>query len=224
MSGTDSGTGIAGTTFTHYEYPGLYAYDDFHHCGLSGSSDDIFSYRNRDEVQTCELVNLADLNTGSRTVQAKVAGYLNDMVSLGVAGFRIDAAKHIAQAELKAILDKVNNTGEGKRPYIYQEVIEGAGEPITAKEYVDIGDVSEFKYSARIGPTFLSGRLADLEQFGMTGSFLPSEIGIVFTDNHDNQRGHGSGRNRSNFQGRTALQPGEHVHARMALRIPAGYV
>ena len=33
MSGIDGGTGFAGTEFTHYEYPGLYGEDDFHHCG-----------------------------------------------------------------------------------------------------------------------------------------------------------------------------------------------
>lgn len=59
MSGADSGTGVAGSSFTHYVYPGIYEYQDFHHCGLE-PGDDIVNYDNRLEVQTCELVNLAE--------------------------------------------------------------------------------------------------------------------------------------------------------------------
>jgi alpha-amylase len=193
MSGMESGTGIAGSTFSHYDYPGLYGFDDFHHCGLSGSSDDIYNYRNREEVQTCELVNLADLDTASSKVQDTIAAYLNDLLGLGVTGFRVDATKHIDTNELKAILDKLNTRANGERPYIYQEVIEASGEPILAKEYFQNGDVSEFKFSNRLGPAFHRGKLADLQEFAMTAAFMPSDVAIVFTNNHDNQRGHGSG-------------------------------
>jgi alpha-amylase len=193
MSGMDGGTGIAGSPFTHYDYPGLYEEKDFHHCGLTGKSDDIFNYRDRAEVQTCELVNLADLDTGSSKVQDRIAAYLNDMVSLGVAGFRIDASKHIDAVELGTILGKLNDKTSGGKPYIYQEVIEASGEPIRASEYFTNGDVSEFKYSTRLGPNFRFGQLPGMEEFALTGSFIPSDKAIVFTDNHDNQRGHGAG-------------------------------
>jgi alpha-amylase len=189
MTGVDSGTGIAGSTFTHYDYPGIYGNDDFHHCGLSGKSDDIYSYRNREEVQTCELLNLADLNTGSGKVQDRIAAYMNDLLSLGVAGFRIDASKHMDTNEIHAIVGKLNKIGDGKEPYIFQEVIEGAGEPIMAKEYFQNGDVTEFKYTNRLGPNFRNGSLANLEEFTRVGAFMASDIAIVFTDNHDNQRG-----------------------------------
>ena len=59
MSGSDSGTGVAGSSYTHYNYPGIYQTQDFHHCGLE-PGDDIVNYNNRVEVQTCELVNLAE--------------------------------------------------------------------------------------------------------------------------------------------------------------------
>ena len=59
MSGSDSGTGVADSSYTHYVYPGIYQNQDFHHCGLE-SGDDIVNYQNRVEVQTCELVNLAE--------------------------------------------------------------------------------------------------------------------------------------------------------------------
>ena len=59
MAGVASGTGTAGTNFTHYSYPDLYENDNFHHCGLE-PGDDIVNYDNAVEVQTCELVNLAE--------------------------------------------------------------------------------------------------------------------------------------------------------------------
>jgi alpha-amylase len=190
MAGVDSGTGNAGSSFTHYDYPGIYQFQDFHHCGLN-PNDDIMSYSDRGEVQNCELLNLADLNTGAAYVQDRLAAYMNDMLSLGVTGFRIDASKHIDTNELKTILGKLNNRTDGERPYIYQEVIEGGREPIKASEYVQNGDVTEFKYGTLLGLVFRAGKLDGLREFGMTPVFLPSNAAIVFTDNHDNQRGHG---------------------------------
>jgi alpha-amylase len=187
MTGADSGTGNAGTTFTHYAYPGLYQYEDFHHCGMNGN-DDIVSYQNRTEVQTCELLNLADLNTGSVHVQDTLAGYLNNLLSMGVAGFRIDAAKHIAAQELHTIQGKINKTLSGAQPYIYQEVIEGASEPIKAGEYTMNGNVTEFKYGDLLSTVISSGSLADLSSFGSASVFLPSNSAMVFIDNHDTQR------------------------------------
>lgn len=59
MSGADSGTGVAGSSFTHYNYPGTYEVQDFHHCGLE-PNDDIVNYDNAVEVQTCQLEGLAE--------------------------------------------------------------------------------------------------------------------------------------------------------------------
>lgn len=77
MSGAESGTGVGGSSFTHYNYPGIYQNQasedlilsfpteswsylpqDFHHCHEPGS--DIGDYNDRMEVQSCELVNLAE--------------------------------------------------------------------------------------------------------------------------------------------------------------------
>ncbi len=45
--------------FTYYNYPGIYNYSDFHHCGLE-PNDDIVNYGNAQEVWTCQLVGLAE--------------------------------------------------------------------------------------------------------------------------------------------------------------------
>lgn len=185
MAGVDSGVGSAGTAFEHYNYPGTYGPQDFHDCNQN-PADDIQDYQDVEEVQTCELVNLADLNTGSEYVRDRIAAYLNDLLSLGVAGFRIDASKHMSAADLAAIIGRLDSD-----PYIFQEVIDQGGEPIAAADYLGNGDVTEFKYSVNIGRVFRSGRLAELANFGEGWGFMPSDKGIVFTDNHDNQRGHG---------------------------------
>lgn len=193
-TGVGNGTGYAGSTYTSYNYPGNYQTQDFHHCGRNGN-DDIVNYQDRWEVQNCELVNLADLNTGAEYVRNKLAAYMNDLLSLGVAGFRVDAAKHIDTNDLKAIVAKLNNTNWGTRPYVYQEVIDQGGEPITAGEYFQNGDVTEFKYSVKIGDTFRNGKLDWLSNFGTPWGFMASDMAVVFTDNHDNQRGHGGAGN-----------------------------
>ena len=51
--------GIGGSYFTQYVYPGIYESQDFHYCGLEPNND-IVNYHNRLEVQTCQLVGLAE--------------------------------------------------------------------------------------------------------------------------------------------------------------------
>lgn len=187
MTGRDRGVGSAGSSYEHYDYPGLYSYQDFHHCGRNGN-DDIKNYNDKYEVQNCELLNLADLDTSSSYVQGKIVDYLNHLIDLGVAGFRFDASKHMDTNEIQNIVNRLKGN-----PYIYQEVIEAPQEPIKAKDYFKNGDVTEFQYSKKISQTFFNGKLAWLERFGEDWGFMPSMNAIVFVDNHDNQRGHGSG-------------------------------
>ena len=60
-------------------------------------------------------------------MRSTIAEYLNRLIDIGVAGFRIDASKHMWPGDIKAILDKLHNLNiswfpEGSRPFIYQEV------------------------------------------------------------------------------------------------------
>lgn len=187
MTGRDHGTGSAGTRYSHYDYPGLFSPEDFHDCGRHGDND-IRNYGDRFEVQTCELLNLADLDTGAEAVRSKIAAYLQDLRAMGVAGFRVDAAKHMDAGEIFSILGGVRGV-----PYVFQEVIDLGGEPIRAHEYFRTGAVTEFRFSNEIGRVFDHGKLAWLHEFGEPWGFMASEKAVVFTDNHDNQRGHGGG-------------------------------
>jgi len=92
MTNTPSpGVGSNGTAYTRYNYPGLYTPADFHPpCTVT-------NYQDAANVQECELFSLPDLNTGLPSVRQKIADYLIMLARLGVAGFRIDAAKHIQQ-------------------------------------------------------------------------------------------------------------------------------
>lgn len=180
--GASTGLGSAGSSYTHYDYPGIYQTQDFHHCGRNGN-DDIANYFDRYEVQNCELVDLADLATGSDYVRGKLAAYLNDLISLGVDGFRLDASKHMPAADIAALKSRLSAP-----VYLYQEVISGNGEPITPDEYTGNGDVLEFRYGNDLAKIFNNEKLAFLRTFG---SPLPSDKAVVFTDNHDTQRGSG---------------------------------
>ncbi|WP_260458833.1 carbohydrate-binding module family 20 domain-containing protein [Actinotalea ferrariae] len=180
MSGkSEGGTGFAGSSFQHYVYPGIYQGQDFNDCRR-----DIASYGDRWEVQHCNLVNLADLRTGSDYVRGRIAGYLNDLISLGVRGFRVDAAKHIPATDLAAIRSRLSDPSV----YVVQEVIGAAGEPVQDSEYTSIGDVHEFDYARNLKRVFTNERLAYLSDFGQSWGMLPSASAGVFVDNHDTER------------------------------------
>ncbi|HEX6372131.1 MAG TPA: alpha-amylase family protein [Longimicrobium sp.] len=193
-----AGTGTNGTVYTKYSYPGLYAQADFHPtCGIN-------DYQNAANVQDCELVGLADLNTGAAAVQQKIAAYLVGLARLGVAGFRIDAAKHMQPVELDDILDRVNRAlaAEGRPlPYWFAEVIDHGGEAVRREQYYGLAygtggaaDITEFRYRG-VGDRFLAGSgqpLADLKNFSqLAWNLMPADKAVVFLENHDTQRGSG---------------------------------
>jgi alpha-amylase len=180
-------TGSAGTTYSRYYYPGLFSYSDFHHCGRYSDSV-IRNYQDRWEVQNCELLGLSDLNTGSEAVRNKIAAFLNEQLRIGVNGFRIDAAKHMSATDVNAIVSKLD-----KSVYVFQEVIDQGGEPISSSEYLGAGSVTEFRVGLALASLFRRGNISALESLGESWGFLPSAQSVVFTDNHDNQRGHGGG-------------------------------
>ena len=197
VSAQGAGVGANGTKFTKYEYGDLYHEADFHspHCSIA----DTDYAENADHVRTCELLHLADLNTGAPAVQQKIADYLARLVEMGVRGFRVDAAKHIAPAELKAIIQLVSDAvGPDRAPYYFFEVIDQGNEAIKASDYLDVAgtsgstvDVTEFKY-ARIDDSFLNRNDKTLSTLADTSEsswgLLPSDRAVVFTNNHDTQR------------------------------------
>lgn len=173
-----SGVGVAGTPWSLKHHP-MYSPQDYH------ATCAITNYADRANVQNCELALLPDLDTGAAYVQNTLAAYLGDLRSIGVAGFRIDAAKHMFHGDIAGVLGRAGN------PYVFLEVIGAAGEAVQASEYTYLGQVTEFAYGQHLAFLFRQGLLRDLRNIG--DGKLPSPSAIVFVDNHDNQRGHGAG-------------------------------
>ncbi len=195
------GVGSNGTSYTKYNYPGLYAPSDFHTpCAVN-------DYSNAANVQDCELFSLPDLNTGLASVRQKIASYLIMLARLGVAGFRIDAAKHIQQVELDGILATADSTAtaEGRAvPYYFLEVIGGAGEALSPHDYFGEGyssggaaDITEFTFVG-VGDKFRGVGGQHISQLNPTGppgnqfspaawGLMPSDKAVVFLQNHDTQ-------------------------------------
>uniref|UniRef100_A0A182NIH1 Alpha-amylase n=1 Tax=Anopheles dirus TaxID=7168 RepID=A0A182NIH1_9DIPT len=181
------------------EYPAVpYNRSHFHtDCAIS-------NYQNATEVRDCQLNGLPDLNQTEPYVRDRIVEFMNRLIGLGVAGFRMDASKHMWPEDMSAIykrLDALNPAfgfTAGASPFIYQEVIDLGHEPVTASQYTDLGEVTEFKYSVFIGLIF-RGKLQALGLQSLTKNnatlfgLVPSQSALVFVDNHDNQRGHGAG-------------------------------
>lgn len=190
-TGPGSGVGSAGSSYNAdtLSFPAVpYSSSDFHGCGGCNSQCEISTYNDRYQVQNCRLVGLRDLNTEDPSVQSKIAAYMSSLVDIGVAGFRMDAVKHVAASSAGQIFAKVSGT-----PYIYQEVIGAASEPIQPEEYIAYGRVSEFQYSYDIARMINNNELHYMQSWGEMWGYLPDDDAVAFVDNHDNQRGHGGG-------------------------------
>jgi alpha-amylase len=56
---------------------------------------DIREWNNAWQIRNCELLGLPDLNQSNEFVRRKIIDFLNNLIDLGVAGFRVDAMKHM---------------------------------------------------------------------------------------------------------------------------------
>ncbi|XP_047533155.1 alpha-amylase-like [Vanessa atalanta] len=187
----NKGTGGSTADFNTYNYTGVpYIEKDFHypHCQIS-------NYYDVNEVRNCELLRLKDLNQTEEYVRKKIVRYFNKLIKLGVAGFRIDAAKHMWPSDLKEIYKQLNNLNPEygfvprTKPYIYQEVIYNNGEPIHPEEYTPFGDVTEFRVGSELTNVFRGkNAMKWLISWGEHWNLLPRESALTFIDNHDTQR------------------------------------
>lgn len=198
-----TGTGESGSFYneaSNYSGPG-YTSGHFHaRCSVNDSSST--------NVHDCWLGgDLPDLKTDDSKVRSAIGNYLKDLLSLGVAGFRIDAAKHIPANDLKAILEiagPVNSDVTAAfgltRPWVTGEIFGGFG-PIDQNErgvYFSLGTMNEFKYKDIMRDTFDHRNGASISQLA---SIIPindsapnprgmfaSRDATVFVSNHDTER------------------------------------
>ena len=210
MTGSYTGTGTAGDHFdgNQCSFPGVpYGSTDCngrgHGSGQCPTSDgNIHNYYDPIEVRNCRLVGLADLALSNEYVKGKIAGYMNHLIDLGVAGFRVDAAKHMWPGDLANIFGRLKNLkssvfGSNKKPFIFQEVIDMGNEPIKMSHYRDTGRATNFIYGKKLSDIFLyrKDEAKWLRNWGPEWGMPSSNDVVVFLNNHDNQRGHGGGGN-----------------------------
>ncbi|KAJ2948568.1 hypothetical protein O0L34_g7820 [Tuta absoluta] len=200
--------GTAGNTavFNEWYYPAVpFTRDHFNwpNCGIDG--EDYASNPHR--VRNCELVGLKDLDQSHPHTQQMIVDFMNVLIDYGVAGFRIDAAKHMWPQDLAAIFNRLHNlnTAHGfphnARPYIYQEVIDYGSEAISRDEYTPIGAVTEFKAGMELSNAFRgNNQLRWLSTWGPQWGLLAHSDALTFIDNHDNERDHGGGGGVLNYK------------------------
>ncbi|WP_217575765.1 carbohydrate-binding module family 20 domain-containing protein [Streptomyces sp. GbtcB7] len=172
--------------YTYNDVP--YSRSDFHFSPPCPNSNlGINDWNNVTQVQECQLLSLSDLYTESDYVRGKIAGYLNTMIDVGVDGFRVDAAKHIAQADMANIISRLHNTTWNARPYVYQEVFPGSSGQLAPSAFESNGSVLEFTYAYKLKDQF-NGNIANLKTFGQSWGLEPSDKSAVMVTNHDLER------------------------------------
>lgn len=124
------------------------------------------------------LTGLTDLNTESDYVRQRIADYITDLLSIGVSGVRIDAAKHISPDNLSAIFKRLkDNLGGGELPddfTAYLEVLFGGEKDLL---FCQDGDYNYGKsFENKMKAAGLSD--ADVNKIKIWGSDYPKEFPI----------------------------------------------
>ncbi|EPI46741.1 pullulanase, type I [Gardnerella vaginalis JCP8151A] len=161
-----------------------YKKDDFHQ-----DARNIEHYNNAEEVWNRRLVGLLDLDTSKQNVRETLGKYFAHLLELGVAGFRIDAVKHISPTDMAAIkAEAAKQSGKNADEIWWMQ--ETIGDPSEAKgiqpdQHLNEGEVNEFQYSYRLKSDFY-GSISNLKN--ITNGLVPSDKASIFVTNWDTPR------------------------------------
>ncbi len=164
---------------------------------------------NRNNVMNCRLVGLPDFNTSASYVQGELRNYLNTLVSMGMDGFRLDAAKHMAPGDISGFLSGVTRTTKaGEALWLTQEIIPDGN--VNRADYFGIGGLNEFQFPFLMKAMFRNLNGQSISQvrsymgtpgnWGGSWGFIDSAKASVFVNNWDTERD-GSSLNASNNTG-----------------------
>lgn len=137
----------------------------------------------------CRLFGLLDVDTDHPHVKFKIVEFLDKLVDIGVKGLRIDAAVHIEDTSLNAILNDVKDLPGGGRLYVYHEVLHSND----YGSYQESGRLYDLEYNMIVADAFKNkdGKTID----GITDSLKSTYFGlqlhdnaVVFLNNHDMER------------------------------------
>lgn len=173
------------------KYADLYTKKNFHE-GLDRNDPNycIGDIQNWDEFverTNCRFPGLPDLATEQTYVRQTIASYLNDLLSLGVAGFRLDAAKHMKPQDIAAIYNLLDSPA-----YLVQEV---PGDRDTNADYLPNGDVWNWQSASDLASMFAYASKMETEAIGWSEfqeSQYPSDQAVTWVSNHDTERDGGS--------------------------------
>ena len=220
-SSATAGAATDGSTWNSatLAYP-YFSASDFH-AGCDIQPVDYNSAAGRGNVQTCRLSGMPDLNSESAYVRGQIVNYLNALLTLGIDGFRIDAAKHQAAASLQAILASVKSshptTKLGEAIWVTQEIVPD-GE-VVRSDYFPIGTINEFQFAYAMrdafrdangsSPSTIPTMMGTWNNWGGTWGFVQPANATVFVNNWDTERNGGS-LDASNYTGATNDTQGSH--------------
>lgn len=207
----DSGIATDGSAWNGntLSYP-FFSAGNFHaNCPIQDT--DYGSPGNQNSVRNCRLVGLTDLATGTDYVRGQVKTYLTKLLTMGVDGFRFDAAKHMQPADLYAFVSGVaQTTRAGEAVWVTHEVIPDGN--VNRADYFTSGTVNEFKFTYAMREIFRGTNGNQLSQirtymgtpgdWGGTWGFIDSSKATVFVNNWDTERG-GESLVASNYTGIT---------------------
>ena len=197
--------GTNGTKFAKYCYGPLngdndyYGFDDFYHFHDGGnkqiSHEDYSTLEGAWHLEHYDFLNLPKLNLKSRHVIDVLRKYVKYLLSLGIDGFRLDAAKHLSMKSVERLLLGLR-TQDSAKPFIYQEYYANVPMGIDLhsfmEKYFRIGYVTSFKYGEFLADAIL-GRNNNLQKlveysFGSSWIHYPENRTVTVIDNHDTER------------------------------------
>ncbi|MFU0592116.1 alpha-amylase [Gardnerella leopoldii] len=179
--------GVGGSKYdaANQSYPDAgYTKDDFHQI-----DKDIYTYKDAQVVWNYRLVGLLDLDTSKPHVQKILGNYFAKLLKMGVAGFRVDATKHMCPEDVKGIKEAAAKAA-GMKPENIWWMQETIGFPeqdpkIQPDQYVGTGEVDEFEYSYRLRNYFY-GSIENLSH--ITDQLIPNKKAAIFVTNWDTER------------------------------------
>ena len=179
--------GVGGSKYdaANQSYPDAdYTKDDFHQI-----DKDIYTYKDAQVVWNYRLVGLLDLDTSKSHVQKILGNYFAKLLKMGVAGFRVDATKHMCPEDVKGIKEAAAKAA-GMKPENIWWMQETIGFPeqdpkIQPDQYVGTGEVDEFEYSYRLRNYFY-GSIENLSH--ITDQLIPNKKAAIFVTNWDTER------------------------------------
>lgn len=161
----------------------------------------IENWGDRKHLRNCELNKFRDLNQSLPYVREKQVEFLNRLVDLGVAGFRVDSANHMWPLDLKHIFNAVKDLSAefgfppNSRALVISELVDFGSSDIDVGrwEFKKLGKVSDILPSGEFGRVFRGyTNMKHVKNWGQQWNFLPTELAVVFLVDHELQRGKGT--------------------------------